>query len=108
MATALGITGWDPGEASAAAGLCFQSWMRQRGTSGHWDEEHANRWIRNFLTAHGNSRFQFYTRRGHIHDDNTKVASRVDLRCAFPGGGSEYQIPIGAFPEVCGHSLLTW
>lgn len=102
MATAMGITGWDPGEASAAAGLCFQAWVRQRGTGGHWDEEQAIRCIRSFITAHGNSRFQFYTRRGQGSDDNAKVINRVGFRCALPDGGSEYQIPVDAFPEVCG------
>jgi uncharacterized protein (DUF927 family) len=53
----LGISGWQPGEAQAAAGACFAAWRAQRGGSGAWGEEQAIKHFKSILMAHGNSRF---------------------------------------------------
>jgi uncharacterized protein (DUF927 family) len=57
LIASLGISGWQPGEAQAAAGACFAAWRAQRGGSGAWDEEQAIKHFKSILMAHGNSRF---------------------------------------------------
>lgn len=58
LATELGITGWQPDEAPAAAKAMFGAWLGGRGTTGSTDEEAAIRQIRLFIEQHGASRFQ--------------------------------------------------
>jgi uncharacterized protein (DUF927 family) len=58
LATQAGITGWQEGEAMAAAEKEFKCWLAGRGTSGSADEEKAVRQVRNFIELHGTSRFQ--------------------------------------------------
>lgn len=58
LATELGLTGWEPDEATGAAKILFQTWLDARGTSGSTDEEAAVRQVRAFLEQHGSSRFQ--------------------------------------------------
>jgi uncharacterized protein (DUF927 family) len=58
QATELGITGWEPEEATSAAKVLFQTWLKSRGTVGGADEEAAIRQVRVFLEQHGDSRFQ--------------------------------------------------
>jgi uncharacterized protein (DUF927 family) len=58
LATEIGLTGWEPEEATDAAKALFQTWLDARGTSGSTDEEAAVRQVRAFLEQHGSSRFQ--------------------------------------------------
>jgi len=58
LATEIGLTGWEPEEATAAAKALFRTWLDARGTSGSVDEEAAVRQVRAFLEQHGSSRFQ--------------------------------------------------
>ncbi len=58
LATELGITGWQPDEATAAVKAMFAAWLGARGTAGSTDEEAAIRQLRLFIEQHGASRFQ--------------------------------------------------
>jgi len=58
LATEIGLTSWEPEEATDAAKALFQVWLDARGTSGSTDEEAAVRQVRAFLEQHGSSRFQ--------------------------------------------------
>lgn len=58
LATELGITGWQPDEATEAAKALFAAWLGARGTVGSADEVTALRQVRRFLELHGQSRFQ--------------------------------------------------
>lgn len=58
MATAMGITGWEQGEAERAALRCFGDWLVERGGIGQADVETGIRQVRAFLETHGASRFQ--------------------------------------------------
>jgi uncharacterized protein (DUF927 family) len=58
LATEIGLTGWEPEEATDAAKALFQVWLESRGTSGSTDEVAAVRQVRAFLEQHGSSRFQ--------------------------------------------------
>jgi putative DNA primase/helicase len=57
LATELGITGWQQGEAYAAIGSCFTRWLGDRGTTGQIESEKAVEQAKNFLLRHGTSRF---------------------------------------------------
>jgi uncharacterized protein (DUF927 family) len=49
LATEYGITGWQQGEASTAARICFASWLKTRGTIGAIDVDRAIDQIRNII-----------------------------------------------------------
>ena len=106
FATDAGITAWEPGEAEAAAGSCFQAWRSQRGTDQHWDEEKAIQLLKQSLFAHGNSRFQFYHQRSDTPrpqtDDSAKTVNRLGFRCTTAEGETEYQVLPNMLQDLCG------
>lgn len=58
LATHFGLTGWPPGEASAAAKACFDSWLGNLSNAQDSQEEaQAIERIRLFIMQHGESRF---------------------------------------------------
>ena len=58
LATSMGITSWEPGEALSAARRCFQDWLTDRGGIGQADMEAGIRQVRAFFEANGSARFQ--------------------------------------------------
>lgn len=58
LASYIGVTGWNPGDAESAALRCFQSWILERGSVRSSDEDEAIRSVRQFLQRFGASRFQ--------------------------------------------------
>ncbi|CAI9121344.1 DUF927 domain-containing protein [Brytella acorum] len=58
LATRWGITGWDDDTARELVRLCFQDWLRQRGTVGRREDEQAVAQLRDFLARHGEGRFE--------------------------------------------------
>ena len=58
LATAFGITGWPADEAARAAGICFRTWLDQRGSTGDHEIEAGIRQVIAFIEAHGSSRFE--------------------------------------------------
>jgi putative DNA primase/helicase len=57
LATKLGITGWEEGEATMAAADCFERWLHSRGGPIQLEELQAFRQVRTFIEAHGEDRF---------------------------------------------------
>lgn len=57
IATSLGITGWESGEAANAAMKCFSDWLRSRGGIGMQEEAVIIAQVKKFLELHGSSRF---------------------------------------------------
>ncbi|ADH86725.1 DUF927 domain-containing protein [Desulfurivibrio alkaliphilus] len=59
LASKYGLTGWEPGEALAAARTCFGVWLERHGGTG--DKETANllNQVKNFLELHGSARFEY-------------------------------------------------
>ena len=58
LATTYGLTGWDTGEAAAAAARCFRAWLAQRGSPGDTDETRAIAQVRLYFEHYGRSRFE--------------------------------------------------
>lgn len=57
LATQLGITGWNDGEATWACEKCFTAWLNQRGGNGSFDDDKIVSQITHFLQVNGESRF---------------------------------------------------
>jgi uncharacterized protein (DUF927 family) len=60
LATDYGITGWTPGEATKAAKVCFDAWIKQRGGHTSGDEERAVAQVRLFFERYGEARFPLW------------------------------------------------
>jgi uncharacterized protein (DUF927 family) len=57
LARDYGVLRWPEGEASRAAGACFEAWLADRGGVGTGEDARALAQVRAFLEAHGESRF---------------------------------------------------
>ncbi len=58
LATAYGITGWQDGEATSAAGVGFAAWLAQRGdVTGNAEQDQVVQAVLGFIDRHGDSRF---------------------------------------------------
>ncbi len=51
------ITGWPRGEATRAAKICFDDWLRERGGAGAAEDMQAVAQFRAFISTHGSARF---------------------------------------------------
>lgn len=99
VATEMGITGWKKGEASAAAGACFESWLGMRGNIASSDMDAAVRQVRHFIEISGASRFQVI--RGTSHDTDQIIPNRAGFRTTTEGE-TEYLILTEVWRrEVC-------
>jgi len=104
LAACAGITGWEPGEATDAATRCFRSWIEGRGTTGAGDIEVAIDQVRQFIGAHGASRFQSAKARRDNQGDiiHERIIERAGFRVDGEDGEvSEYLI----LPEVFRHKV---
>lgn len=100
MATEAGITGWDPTEAADAARVCFFAWLSERGTPGAREDAQAVAQLRDFLTRHGDARFQDWkevTEACVNCGEAVSVSARTCSRCGHPRsdttGQGELDIP---------------
>jgi uncharacterized protein (DUF927 family) len=57
LATALEITGWEAGNATWAASVCFSAWLERRGYVGPAEIKDGIEQVRRFFALHGESRF---------------------------------------------------
>lgn len=71
LATSAGITGWEAGEAIAAARTCFVSWLDGRGGNGNVEHASILRQVSGFFQAHGSARFTQWHRSTDDHAPNT-------------------------------------
>ena len=101
LATAFGITGWEQGEAEAAALKCFHSWLEHRGTLGDSDIERGVQQVRSFIERYGSSRFEV------LYDDNREsipmtVHNRAGYRKQIGDNSWQYMVlPEQWREEVC-------
>jgi uncharacterized protein (DUF927 family) len=104
IATSYGVTGWPEGEAERAAGVCFRAWLAERGFAGPAEDQTAVSQVRQFIEAHGESRFSMLG-----GDDAAQDGSRTINRAGWrrraggeDGEGWEYLILPEVFKtEVC-------
>lgn len=97
LATTMGLTGWKDGEATRAAGICYQAWLDRRGGAGSQEETEALATVRLFIEQHGDSRFS-------PMGDDRPVNYRAGFR-RFHNGETQYLISLEVFKrEICkGH-----
>jgi len=93
LATAAGLTGWEPGESDRAARECFNAWLAARGGTGNGEVTAMLRQVRRFLEAHGEGRFTWWHRA--LDDHNTKTLHRAGFRRMVNERGE----PIKSNPE---------
>lgn len=105
LATKLGITGWEQGEAERATASCLTAWIEQRGGTGNVEPARMLAQVRNFLEKHGESRFQPWTL---SNDDKTKWTTnnragfRRGAESSFDDPAITYYVMPGVFrDEVC-------
>jgi uncharacterized protein (DUF927 family) len=98
LATEVGLTGWQPGEATTAAACCLSEWILARGTVGSGEVEAALRQVRAFIEAHGASRFQSVHPR--LTSVGEEIPERVPNRAGFKREDAKGQTEYLVLPEV--------
>lgn len=58
LATEFGLTGWDDDTAVELVAICFRDWLTARGSVGRREDEQAVEQLRDFLSKHGEGRFE--------------------------------------------------
>lgn len=97
IAIHLGILPWERGEAVAAAGIIFAGWIEARGGSGAAEDQTAIEQVAEFISTHGNSRFQAMD-----GNDNGFIHNRAGFKRENGLGAMEYLIPAVTWRnEVC-------
>ncbi|WP_411680201.1 DUF927 domain-containing protein [Aeromonas hydrophila] len=92
LATRLGITGWQSGEATKAARICLDAWLADRGHLGNQEDAATLRQIRQFFTAYQYSRFADWD------DPNHRPSQMVGYR-KNPKIGSDEGVIFYVLPE---------
>ncbi len=102
IATHMGITKWDPGEAFRGAKSCFEAWLQARGGVGSMEIDQIKTSIRTFFECYGESRFADIASFKQYTDDSSltqtphqKIANRAGFR-ECKGDKTTYYV----FPEV--------
>lgn len=98
LATAMGITGWEPGEATRAARQCLGAWLDGRGGSGPQEEQAALAQVRLFFERHGESRFT--PMQSHPAGDRPTI-NRAGFRQDAEGRTEFFVLPEVFRSEVC-------
>lgn len=77
LATQWGLTGWEPGEALAAAGSCYRAWLAGRGGEGSQEETNMLNQVREFFERHGDGAFDLWHRLGDDRSPRTADSAGV-------------------------------
>lgn len=97
LATNIGLTGWQDGDATKAIENCMRAWLRARGSTGSSDTDAAINQVAAFIESQGASRFQ-------ADAANTeKVINRAGFLARDEGGNIKdyYILPEVFRREVC-------
>jgi putative DNA primase/helicase len=97
LATEIGLTGWQAGEATISAKVLFDAWIDGRGGVGNGEEARMIGQVRAFLELHGAARFTWWHRAGDDHAPNTM--NRAGLRRMIAADGTPAQEPQGEFSK---------
>jgi putative DNA primase/helicase len=99
LASRLGITGWEQGEAAAACARCFEAWIDARGGGGNLEPMRMLALVRRFLELHGTSRFPSLS---DADKENWVTVNRAGYReYGVDGVASYYILPEAFEQEVC-------
>ena len=97
LATYYGLTGWNEGEATHAAGKCFTTWLEGFGGTGNKEERAILSQVRAFFEAHGASRFE-----DDKATEDQRIISRAGVYRTNVQGEKEYLVLPEAFSrEIC-------
>ena len=97
LATKLNLTGWEPGTAPQAAGICFKAWLDNRGGAGAQEEKAALAQVQAFFERHGESRFSPLD-----GSDTRPTINRAGFKRVTQDGTAEYFVLPGVWrDEVC-------
>jgi len=100
LATANGITQWPEGEAIRAAGVCFDDWLKERGSAANSEAPAMIEAVRSFIAKHEEGRFTDLDAMDQV-TINRPTHNRAGWR-RNSGGGREYLIDPGTFrTEIC-------
>lgn len=97
IATMLGITGWEIGEAEKAAMVCFNDWLISRGFSGLQEEQEALSKVRKFFEQYGDSRFSSFD----SDPMETKTINRAGVKKNTADGIEYFVFPETFRTEIC-------
>lgn len=97
LATGWGVLPWPGNQATEAAAICFQDWINSRGGAASMDALHGVERVREFIQAHGSSRFEI-----DGHGEAQKVQNKAGRKRKDDSGEWVYLIDKGVFTrEVC-------
>ena len=91
LATHYGVTGWDEGEATQAAGRCFAAWLDSFGGAGNREDRILLAQVCGFFETHGASR---------IEDVGASIDQRVINRAGFYRAGVDGTREFLVLPEA--------
>ena len=95
-ATGAGITGWQQGDAVAAVGTCFESWLESRGGGGNQERAAILSSVKAFFESHGESRF------ADIDDTTNRVTiNRAGFRNSNTDGQEYFVLSEAYKRDVC-------
>lgn len=110
LATKMGITGWQHGEAFQGVKSCFEAWLLTRGSIGLLEREQIKAHIRRFFELNGESRFiDIAAFKAHIEDPSSnqmqmphqKIANRAGFRESEMEKTTYYVLPEVFNVELC-------
>ena len=106
LATKLGVTGWQEGQAYWGVGECTTAWLEKRGGTGPLEIIKALKQVRDFLEKHGSARFERMAKKnsdGAYHSLSAYVRDRAGFCEKSTEGRAYYVLPSG-WAEMCmGH-----
>lgn len=83
LATAFGITGWQPGESERAADICFKAWVDRRGGTENHEATAILAQVRAHFEMHGEGRYvdvKSYHGYAEFTEDKTRDTRRAGFR----------------------------
>ncbi len=99
LASDMGITGWERGEAERAAERCLLAWIEARGGGGNLEPMRMLAAVRHFLELHGSARFPLLS---DAEKESWVTVTHAGFREIGVGGDASYYVLAEVFErEVC-------
>jgi len=87
LATALGVTGWPEGTATAAARVCLDAWLAERGGAGNLESDAIVARLRLVVERYGESRFtRWESIAAKVDDHAPRTGDRLGFRRTLEHG----------------------